>query len=148
MDHSGYQRHIFNGAQFKARVEAVSQRVRELNPDFVACRGLSGISVASAVSYVTGTPMAVVRKPGENPHSEGLVNGPYGMKGRYVIIDDFISSGDTVDDIMEAVDSDSKENKCIGIILYSRSMNSTYNSTHNSKYTFSNIPTYGVGSIL
>lgn len=148
MDHSGYQRHIFNGAQFKARVEAVSQRVRELNPDFVACRGLSGISVASAVSYVTGTPMAVVRKPGENPHSEGLVNGPYGMKGRYVIIDDFISSGDTVDDIMDAINSDSEENKCIGIILYSQYTNSTYNSLHNAKYMSAKLPTYGMGRLI
>jgi len=78
--------------------------IRELviQPDFIACRGVSGALIAGAVAANLGMPLVLVRK---NDDSHCLRKGrPVGFQGsRYVIVDDFIATGKTIEIIREAL---------------------------------------------
>lgn len=70
----------------------------------VAARGQSGIIVYSAVSYATGVPIICVRKDGEESHDGSSVLG-YCGEGQYVIIDDLIGSGHTINRIVKDIEA-------------------------------------------
>lgn len=88
------------------RRKAVTETIRRIielgNFDAIAFTGLSGSVVAGAVALTMDKYLYCVRKSEENRHSEYQVEGPAtGL--RYVIIDDFISSGSTICRIRELV---------------------------------------------
>lgn len=64
--------------------------------DFIAVRGFSGALVGSPAALRLNKPLVVIRKPDESNHQgcSALINGRY-ASGRYVFLDDFISSGAT-----------------------------------------------------
>jgi hypothetical protein len=81
--------------------EAVERTVKALTVeahrfDFIAVRGCSGMLVGAPVSLRIGKPLVVVRKPDENSHSYGrsVINDGR-ARGRYLFLDDFVSSGTT-----------------------------------------------------
>lgn len=86
----------------------------------IVCTGSSGQSVAWPVSYKLGIPVCVVRKLGENSHA-GLITG-HGDLRSYVVIDDFVCSGETLDrvfaTIADAAGSAEHAPKCAAIFLY------------------------------
>jgi adenine/guanine phosphoribosyltransferase-like PRPP-binding protein len=81
------------------------------NFDFIAIRGVSGALIGIPVADAFDKPICVVRKP-ESCHS-GFCTEGY-TSGKYVIIDDLISSGETIDRIKEAL----PQSELIGIYLY------------------------------
>ena len=83
--------------------------------DGIACRGISGLSVASPVALRLRKPLAVIRK-GECANSNRDVEVGGDMR-RYVIVDDLIHSGATVARIKEAM----QPAKCVGVYLYDSS---------------------------
>jgi adenine/guanine phosphoribosyltransferase-like PRPP-binding protein len=94
---------------------------KEVNADVIVARGLSGSIIASAVGAKYGVPFAIVRKPMEGSHSAELIE--MATEGKtykdWIIVDDFISSGNTIRTIMEAVEKDGNFNgKCKAIVLY------------------------------
>jgi hypothetical protein len=68
----------------------------------LAVSGVSGQSIGWPVSYKIGLPVCVVRRPNEGAHTSGLLIGN-GEMGNYVILDDLISSGKTINRILNAV---------------------------------------------
>jgi len=87
--------------------------------DAIAFRGQSGASVAFPVSALTGIPLAHVRKPECSSH----VGGNRQVVGnsspiRYVIVDDFIDTGDTIRAIYEGIHREFPAARCVGILLY------------------------------
>lgn len=92
--------------QPETRKEIVNRCVKFLRRyqdkfDFIAYRGMSGAMIAGPVAYRLNKPTTVIRKPDENKHSNNNVEGM--LTGRYIILDDFISSGETVESIMDAL---------------------------------------------
>lgn len=89
--------------------------------DAIAFRGTSGSAAAFPLAAIHGWPLVHVRKPGASAHnsdSEGIVG-----VSRFLIVDDFISSGDTIRRIVH--DLRKKENsllwpdpKIVGIVLF------------------------------
>lgn len=72
--------------------------------DAIACRGVSGTVVGAAVASRLSKQLIVVRKPDVQSHSEYDVEGrPYGFF-KYIIIDDFVSTGETVREIIRNVE--------------------------------------------
>ena len=69
--------------------------------DSVVCRGISGLVVSPIVAMMLGKPLTIVRHSTKNSHSHNLVEGIVG--GRYIIIDDLIDTGATIERIRKAL---------------------------------------------
>jgi hypothetical protein len=112
-DHTRYN---FDPVLFKQLVDRSVDKIfkiLKLHPDigaFAAC-GHSGLMLMGALSYVTSIPQICVRKSHDTNNDRsvggGLVNGWLGC-GKYMIIDDFICSGMTVERIVMNIDATAK----------------------------------------
>ena len=96
----------------------------------IAFRGTSGAAMAYPVSVAIGIPLICVRKASENSHGHALEGSDSIDVKKYIIIDDFISSGSTMNQIVEGIEksakAQSKKVKCVGIILYCEEYNGSY----------------------
>lgn len=82
-------------------VEKINRDRLEFPIDAIAVRGVSGIAVGGAVSFLTGIPLVIVRKPEEKNHSAREVE--YSVKfNHFIVIDDLVSSGSTINKINAA----------------------------------------------
>ena len=86
--------------------------------DAIAFTGLSGSVIAGAISIAMDKYLYCVRKSTENRHSDYAVEGPAtGL--RYVIIDDFISTGATIKRVIEMVGAHTDgQAVCAGVYLW------------------------------
>jgi adenine/guanine phosphoribosyltransferase-like PRPP-binding protein len=100
---------IFNVDRFRRVVECFEAKLKKINKvtpfNAIAGCGNSGVPLVAALSYLMGIPMITVRKPGEETaaYMASRVTGAFNA-GAYVIIDDFWSSGGTVNRMMDAID--------------------------------------------
>jgi phosphoribosylpyrophosphate synthetase len=97
---SGYSRHQFNHVELRATAQRIAVCIPEIlqrfGADAVVVTGKSGMSVAFAAMMFADLPLVVVRKRGENSHGS-MIEGVGGLVVRkYIILDDFVSSGETV----------------------------------------------------
>lgn len=83
--------------------------------DTIAYRGMSGCLIAPIVAVAMRKHMIMVRKTGDSTHSDRMVEGNKGAK-RYVIVDDFVSTGETGLNIQESVASFAPKAKYVGIL--------------------------------
>lgn len=131
---SDYLTPVFNN-QYRIVPEVIAL-VNKLKPNALAFRGYSGSSIGCIVSYLTGIPAIYVRKEYDKEPTHGTsieASANYLNLGSYVIIDDFISSGRTVDAIMEALEP--RHLLCTGIILY-------YAQYRKPDKYYNNVPIY------
>lgn len=88
-------------------------------------RGQSGAALAYPLSARLHIPLICVRKQNENSHGFD-VEGPQANVRRFIILDDFIETGQTIKDLLKEMDhqnkwsNPSKHNRvrCSGIVLY------------------------------
>ena len=115
--------HYLPRAAFKGRglSEIKSRLVRNIRAagrdfGFIAVRGTSGMLVGPLVTAALNSNLIVVRKPRDSDNSltntEGL---PCHGDHKYIILDEFISSGKTVEAIRESL----QPHRCVGVFLYS-----------------------------
>lgn len=80
-------------------------RLREaLKFDTIAFTGISGAPLAFSASAALNTNTMYIRKPGENSHGHQVeCNSLNGEIRRYIIVDDFIDSGETCRSIHKAI---------------------------------------------
>jgi orotate phosphoribosyltransferase len=111
----------------KIILDWLAKWVREIDADAIAFRGVSGALVAPCVADRTGKSLLVVRKPSseEDRHSSLRVEGEMDIHS-YVIIDDLVSTGQTLNaiagDIAEACRAKKRRQpKLRGVILYRES---------------------------
>lgn len=116
--------HCVSENQFKPVVKKTVTAIRRLQKllefDQIVCTGISGQSIAWPVGYVTGIPVAVVRRRGERGHHGYKVEN-FKRTKRYIIIDDFICSGDTIKHMVSTISSEYGEemSQCVGVFCYS-----------------------------
>jgi len=127
-----YTKQVFVHKSLKALVKKVLPKVRSLKRSLkfnaLAVRGHSGIIVGTVLSYQTGIPLLVVRKPGESRHDSLHVNGNIPNECRYLIVDDLISTGSTIRFISNKLKEATtfkglKTPTLVGILLYYESYN-------------------------
>lgn len=110
---------LIDPANRRAAVEATCRRMLDFPAfDAIAFTGLSGSVVAGAVAMTMDKYLYCVRKSDENRHSTYQVEGP--LTGlRYVIIDDFICTGSTIERITELVHAHTEgKAECVGAYLW------------------------------
>lgn len=100
--------------------------------DAIAFRGNSGAIIAGYLSVLLEKPLIMVRKEMaiSNRKVESLIDPRFVNNVRYIIVDDLISSGDTVNDIIDTVTQFYDVTKLVGIFLY-RSYSGGYYTHHN-----------------
>lgn len=112
--------HLERGLDPDLRRQTVEDVIRILRPldfDAIAFRGLSGALIAPTVAMLMGKTLLAVRKPEEQRHSYRMVEGDYAAR-RYVIIDDMVSSGDTLRAIWSEINRVMPHAECIGHLPY------------------------------
>lgn len=110
----------------KKSLPALKKLKRALNFDAIAITGSSGAALAFYASIHLDVPVIYVRKARENSHGQQIESNVHGAVKRYIIVDDFIDSGATVNRIISHIDKQCKkrleaEPECVGIFLYAES---------------------------
>ncbi len=91
------------------------EQLKEIEFDSFACCGISGLVVAPVLAVMMNKQLTVVRKTIDGHtglYVEGLLNC------RYMIIDDFICSGNTVRHIIKKIKEISPSSICVGAYLH------------------------------
>lgn len=117
---SDYLQEVLTPASLKKLVKAAVPLLKKYDFDAIAFRGISGALVAPILAFQLNKTLLVVRKPkesGEASHCSARVEGDLNTL-RYIIIDDFQSSGRTVDAIITEVHAFAPEARCLGALFY------------------------------
>lgn len=111
----GLEQHRFKGL-CEVLAEQVPMIMSKHDADTIVVRGTSGVSVAFGMRMLMGIRTVVARKAGEASHAGmlALLGEQNGHVERYVILDDFQSSGRTVKGIVE----DMRPGICAAVIEY------------------------------
>jgi len=116
--------HCISAYQFKPVVKKTATAIRRLQKllgfEQIVCTGISGQSIAWPVSYVTDIPVAVVRRKGERGHHGYKVEN-FARDKSYIIMDDFICSGDTIRHMVRTINKEYADDgsQCVGVFCYS-----------------------------
>ncbi len=127
-----YGSQINNPVIFQSVVNFATNSLKDIVFDTLVFRGFSGALVGPTVALQLNKAWALVRKPGDTAHSNRRVEGF--AQGKYVIIDDFIDTGETIRSILEAVAEsyttpdifngmspealEQPKPECVGVVLY------------------------------
>lgn len=115
--HSNYASTIYNPTAYAQLIQRAILKVKVLREqiqfDAIAFRGSSGAALAYPLSAALEIPLVYVRKPEERSHGRPQEGANTDVR-TYVIADDFISSGRTVQAIIETL----RPARCVGILLY------------------------------
>jgi hypothetical protein len=111
-----YTRKIFHPDRFRTLVHEAAEYVQKLqkkHPEIqaLAACGHSGAMLMGALSYELGLPQIAVRKELSFSHDGNMVNGWLGCEG-YLIVDDLISSGNTICHIVKHIWLETKRMAC------------------------------------
>lgn len=92
---------------------------KSLRFNTLAVCGYSGIVLGAIVAYRLNLPILVVRKKRDDRSADGyMINGTILDNCRYLILDDLISSGDTVRHIISKIYREYENAKPVGVLLY------------------------------
>lgn len=98
---------------------ACHEVMRRLNVDTIAVTGKSGMSVVFAAQMLDPFNFMVVRKETDQSHGCRFEGRNGHIVQRYAILDDFVSSGQTVRNMWEAI-SENSGAQCAAIIEYTK----------------------------
>lgn len=119
--HSGYIQNALERTLIDEAIEKCLTALKNKRFDTIAFRGMSGALIAPIVAKEMKKEIILVRKEAKHiinqAHSARLIEGHSGAQ-RYVIIDDFISSGDTLREIIKQIKVFAPTAKVVGTVLY------------------------------
>lgn len=130
---------------------------RDAQLDSIACRGKSGMLVAAPVSAITGIQLSIVQYRDSSERNVGAHSNVWSVMGvqaptNYVIVDDFISSGNTIAEITRALQEQAHKQfvrpmpACKGVILYREHGLYHGNLERLGRVGMCNVPLYQEGS--
>lgn len=114
------------------RIASICEVLKDIDFDSIAVRGVSGLVMGPIVAHVMDKHLIVSRKEDPTGHSIRTVEMSEYSR-RYVILDDFVSSGDTLVKIVSDVDLE-----LVGVCCYGQPMDAvryTPASSENCKRT-------------
>ena len=129
-----YLKSIFDPELFQKTVSstiAMAEKIKaEHDFDTIVFSGVSGSAMAFILGHALKVPILCVRKASDGSHfadySKGSpLEGNIGVY-RYLIVDDFISTGRTANYIIDAVSENNPQAECVAMLMYTEG----YNKTH------------------
>lgn len=124
---TSYLSTIFYPETFPKTITAVLDSARRIKQkkdfDTIAFSGVSGAAVAFILAHSLNLPLLCVRKKGESSHyvngwEERFLEGNLTTE-RFLLVDDFISSGKTVNYILDSIKKDVPNAECVAMLMYS-----------------------------
>jgi adenine/guanine phosphoribosyltransferase-like PRPP-binding protein len=116
-----YLSSVYNTPLFIKKVNQVVRKIKAFQKrnriDAIAFTGHSGCAFAYTLSYKLSIPLVCIRKKPEKSHFNGLYEGRLNVRN-YIIVDDFIDTGKTIEKIQSHVKIESPEAKLLAIFLY------------------------------
>lgn len=119
-----YLPEVCSGRKLKKIVAKLSQHILDSGIVFqaIAVRGFSSSFVSAPIATTLKKNLIIVRKSAEGHHSHMQVEGYHSPKSKrlkYIIVDDFISTGKTIATIVKDVhDIWDQKSICTGVFLY------------------------------
>lgn len=109
------------------RIFEATKDIKAANLDFdvVVCSGLSGVLVAPQIAEALGKDIMIVRK-GETSHGKPIEKDYDTLAHRYLIIDDFVETGETIDRIRRELSEFANYSKCVGVYFYTQIFEGAY----------------------
>lgn len=116
-EHSGYLSSIFQKTKRKKVVKKLENILNKytLPYDGFVVTGVSGITMGSIMANLLNKELVVVRKTTQNCHADYKVENAK-PKGKYIFLDDCISTGKTFDRVFKAMKK--VKGVIIGHVLY------------------------------
>ena len=111
--------------------------------DTIAFCGISGSAMAFILAYQMKLELLAVRKPTENSHYLREMGGTL-LEGntdteRYLIVDDFMCSGDTINFMLKTIHENRPTSQCVALLMY----NAMRIGSHKHPITEQSIPFIG-----
>lgn len=125
---------VFNQKMFPRTVRKTVTTARKLQAkykfDTIAFCGISGAAIAFLLSHRLKLPLLCVRKRNETSHYREqrrytLLEGNIDCD-KYLIVDDFIATGDTVNHIINSISKELPRAKCVSMLMYAAYADSSY----------------------
>jgi adenine/guanine phosphoribosyltransferase-like PRPP-binding protein len=124
---TSYLQHVFDQGIFCRAVDktilAAEAIKKKTGFDTIAFSGMSGAAMAFLLSHWMSVPLLCVRKRGDGSHyvnqTGKILEGNVVDVRKYLIVDDFIASGRTVQNIIDAIEVGNRNAECIGMLMYS-----------------------------
>ena len=101
----------------KSKILIARKILKDIDFDSIAVRGISGIGFGSVLSYSMNKKLIIVRKDRKNSHGYFDVEASEDCN-KFLIVDDFTSTGTTVLAIFNGVRQKFKDIKFIGTYMY------------------------------
>lgn len=133
---------FLKSSKLEITLKLCESTVRHLDFDTIAVRGNSGLLLGSPLAIKMKKDLLIIRKDSERSHSGNKVEG-WGFRQKILIVDDFIETGNTIDDIYESIAETCDSYKIRGILLYgvdSRYPLPRHSYTHPDGTTFKIFP--------
>lgn len=113
---SGYLPHN-NPLEFERAIKRATRALRPLRSEFdtIFVTGLSGMIPGAVIAHAWKKNLVVMRKPNEDSHG-CFIEGYFGRS--VVILDDFVSSGDTMVRMFDYLRDYQGGRKIVGVVLY------------------------------
>lgn len=123
---TSYLQHVFEPGLFQRSVDKTLAAAECLKKstgfDTIAFSGMSGAAMAFMLSHWMNVPLLCVRKREDTSHyvkqSRKFLEGNATDVRKYLIVDDFISSGATVQYMIDTISSANYQAECIGMLMY------------------------------
>lgn len=124
--HSSYLESVFaSPSKFNSTVRKTTKMIRDAVQsgtiqDFshIACRGVSGVTIAAPIALRLKKGLIVVRKQEDDCHASLKVEGVPDEQFSYLIVDDLIESGKTIMRIVSGICKYNRFNNLVGAALY------------------------------
>lgn len=98
-------------------VECLRLLRRHLPFEAIAFRGSSGAALAYPAGIALAPDVGLIHIRKDPGHTGTYYEGVYGVK-RYVIVDDFVSEGETVAEIVHNTKANNPDAVCVAVVLY------------------------------
>lgn len=123
----------YDGERRSNLIDLLVALIEESGTDFetVVFRGTSGALIAPCVADRMRKHLTVIRKHQEHAHTSRTTEGWIRETTRYIIVDDFISEGETVRTIVEAMSQ--HQGQLVAVYLYGGYNGARYREADTNK---------------